>query len=105
MFFTKKKGNVLNGFAKSKTYITHFIRNMVFYYFQGSHMKRVVGVASETCPNKVMTLNNRLMVQFIRKHINLEPNSEIEDYIDNEKDLLVEGFGTNHCVLKEPGRP
>ena len=93
-------GNVLNPKLELPTIIRIF-----FNIFQGSHMKRVVGVASETCPNKVMTLNNRLMVQFIRKHINLEPNSEIEDYIDNEKDLLVEGFGTNHCVLKEPGRP
>ena len=100
MFSTKKSGKC----TKSKTCITYYIR-IFLNIFQGSHMKRVVGVASETCPNKVMTLNNRLMVQFIRKHINLEPNSEIEDYIENEKDLLVEGFGTNHCVLKEPGRP
>jgi len=112
-FLNKDNLQKMQTFSTAKTErICYYIKGSVHqniidvpFIIRGSHMKRVVGVASETCPNKVMTLNNRLMVQFIRKHINLEPNSEIEDYIENEKDLLVEGFGTNHCVLKEPGRP
>ena len=32
-------------------------------------MKKFVGLLSETCPETVIDLNNKLMVQFLWKHI------------------------------------
>ena len=76
-----------------------------FHLFQGDRIKRLLGMHSETSPDKVMLLNNQLMVQFIRKHIDLQPDAIIDESIDKDKDLLKPGFGTNHCQVKQPGRP
>ena len=65
----------------------------------------MLGVHSQTCPELVMTLNNKLMVQFILKHIDAESNTEVDDEIRKYHDLLRSGFGTEHCAVKEPGLP
>lgn len=34
-------------------------------------VRRIVGMDSPTCPEKVLDLNNRYMVQFIRYHLGI----------------------------------
>ena len=39
------------------------------FRFQFSLVKKFVGLLSETCPETVIDLNNKLMVQFLWKHL------------------------------------
>ncbi len=55
-------------------------------------MKKILGMHSTTCPETVMSLTNKLMVQFIRKHLNLTDDDEINSDIEKQKNLLTSGF-------------
>ena len=63
------------------------------FLVQHTALKRILGLHSKTCPDVVMSLNNKLMVQFIFKHMGLAPDGEIDDYILRSSSLLQEGFG------------
>ncbi len=49
---------------------------------------------STTCPDMVMSLNNKMMVQFLRSVLQLEKDAEIDSEVDKLKNLLHSGFGT-----------
>jgi hypothetical protein len=55
-------------------------------------MKKILGMHSTTCPETVMSLTNKLMVQFIRRHLNLTDDDEINSDIEKQKNLLTSGF-------------
>lgn len=77
-------------------------------------LRKMFGMHSDTCPDLVMSLNNKLMVHFIRKHLSLkdttrstqeEDTDDVQSFIEKNRDLLQEGFGTEHCQVKPPGCP
>jgi hypothetical protein len=55
-------------------------------------MKKILGMHSTTCPETVMSLTNKLMVQFIRQHLKLTEDEEINADIEKQKKLLKSGF-------------
>ena len=55
-------------------------------------MKKILGMHSTTCPETVMSLTNKLMVQFIRRHLSLTDDDEINSDIEKQKNLLTSGF-------------
>ncbi len=59
----------------------------------------MLGVHSKTCPETVMMVTNRLMIRFIRKHLNLGDDDEVNSDLDQQKHLVIEGFG---AVPTEP---
>ena len=67
----------------------------------------MLGMHSETCPELVMALNNKLMVQFIRKHTTGEGSceTEVENDLKKHENLFRTGFGIEHCDVKPPGQP
>lgn len=92
--------------------ICHYIKGSVHQnhidapaVLRGAKLRKMLGMHSDTCPNLVMTLNNKLMVSFIRKHLQQECEKEVLDFVQQNADLLKEGFGTDHCIVKPPGQP
>lgn len=73
--------------------------------FKSQKLKRMLGMHSETCHKLVMTLNNKLILQFLYKHLNLQNDTDLDIFIENNKDLIPEGFGTDHLQVKTPGLP
>ena len=67
----------------------------------------MLGMHSETCPELVMALNNKLMVQFIRKQIATGEacETEIENDLKKHENLFQTGFGIEHCDIKPAGQP
>jgi hypothetical protein len=58
----------------------------------------MLGMHSDTCPDLVMGLNNKMMVQFIRKHLKLETDADIDADVNKQKHLLQSGFGIECCA-------
>lgn len=61
-------------------------------------MKKVVGMMSDTCPDTVMELNNKLMVQFIWEQTGKDPDPEVDDDVERMRYLLadpISHFGKN----------
>ena len=63
------------------------------FLVQHKMLKRILGLYSDTCPEVVMNVNNKLMVQFIFKHLGLSADAEIDEVIAKNASLLKEGFG------------
>jgi|FrelakmetLWP11LW_1041352.scaffolds.fasta_scaffold404937_1 hypothetical protein len=55
-------------------------------------MKKILGMHSSTCPEMVMSLTNKLMVQFVRNHLDLPNDEEIDSDIEKQSNLLISGF-------------
>ena len=55
---------------------------------QNTMVRKVIGMHSETCPEIVLDVNNKLMVQFIWKHIHEHHDAEVDHDIDQNKHLL-----------------
>jgi hypothetical protein len=55
-------------------------------------MKKILGMHSSTCPEMVMSLTNKLMVQFVRNHLDLPNDEEIDSDIEKQTNLLISGF-------------
>ena len=55
-------------------------------------VKKILGMHSSTCPETVMRLTNKLMVQFILRHLQLPDDEEINSEIEKEKIFLKPGF-------------
>jgi len=64
------------------------------FIFQFSLVKKFVGLLSETCPETVIDLNNKLMVQFLWKHLSKDgagsSDSDVDSDITKRSDLLEE---------------
>jgi hypothetical protein len=58
-------------------------------------MKKILGMHSSTCPEMVMSLTNKLMVQFVRNHLDLPNDKEIDSDIEKQSNLLISGFDTS----------
>lgn len=61
-------------------------------------VKKVLGLHSETSPDIVMNINNKLMVQFIFKHSGVPTDSELDQDIIKNNYLLREGFDISDTV-------
>jgi hypothetical protein len=57
-------------------------------------LKRTLGVQSSTCPEIVMDLTNKLMIRFIRSHLNLPEDLEINAEIEKQNKILQPGFAS-----------
>lgn len=68
------------------------------FLLQQTTLKRVLGLHSKTCPEVVMNLNNKLMVQFLFKHLGANAYAEIDEEIVKSSSLLQEGFGFSDTV-------
>jgi hypothetical protein len=68
------------------------------FVLKGSRIKKMLGMHSDTCPDLVMGLNNKMMVQFIRKHLKLETDADIDADVNKQKHLLQSGFGIECCA-------
>jgi len=77
------------------------------FVIRGAKLRKMLGMHSETCPELVMALNNKLMVQFIRKHTTGEGSceTEVENDLKKHENLFRTGFGIEHCDVKPPGQP
>ena len=53
------------------TLLLHLNSQNSFLFLQNNLVRRIVGMDSPTCPDKVLDLNNRYMVQFIRNHLGI----------------------------------
>jgi len=64
------------------------------FIFQFSLVKKFVGLLSETCPETVIDLNNKLMVQFLWKHLPQDGagsgDPDVDSDIAKKSDLLEE---------------
>jgi len=47
---------------------------------------------SETCPEKVIDLNNKMMVQFIRRHLQEEADEEVDRDVNDMAHLIGDLF-------------
>ena len=65
----------------------------------------MLGMHSETSPEVVMSLNNKLMVQFINKNSDSTCDANIENDLKKHENLFRDGFGTENCDVKPPGQP
>ena len=63
------------------------------FLMQHNHLKKVLGLHSQTCPETVMSLNNKIMVQFFLKHLDGSADAEIDEEISKNTHLIQEGFG------------
>ena len=63
------------------------------FVLRNKTMKKMFGSHSETHPEKVMSLNNKLTIQFIEKKLGRKPNLEINDEIAKLADLVHPGLG------------
>ena len=68
------------------------------FLLQQTMIKRFLGLHSLTCPELVMNLNNKLMVQFLYKHLGVNADAEIDDEILKNSSLIKEGFGISDDV-------
>lgn len=68
------------------------------FFVQQTTLKRILGLYSKTCPEMVMNINNKLMVQFILKHVGINADPEVDQYITKNSFLLEEGFGSSDNV-------
>ena len=55
-------------------------------------MKKILGMHSSTCPETVMSLTNKLMVRFIRAHLDLPEDEEINSEIEKQSKIILPGF-------------
>ncbi len=75
-------------FVIRKVYDLSTIAKSVEFIPQSPLVKKVIGMHSETCPEMVMSLNNRLMVQFLAEHLGLAADQDIDAEILRMKHLL-----------------
>jgi len=75
------------------------------FVIKGARLRKMVGMHSETCPELVMELNNKLMVQFINKHLKITCDADIETDLKKHENLFRDGFGTEHCDVKPAADP
>ena len=68
------------------------------FFVQQTTLKRILGLYSKTCPEMVMNINNKLMVQFIFKHLGIDADPDIDQYITKNSNLLEEGFVSSDDV-------
>ena len=62
------------------------------FVLRNNTMKKMFGSYSETCPEKIMSLNNKLAIQFIEKELGRKPNLEMSDEITKMSDLIHFGL-------------
>lgn len=55
-------------------------------------MKKIIGLHSRTCPEVIIDLNNKLMVQFLWKMLGKDADKEVDDDIDKKTDLVINLF-------------
>ncbi len=78
-----------------------YIFKYFFFHFQKILLRKVLGVHSRTCPETVMVVTNRLIVRFIRKHLNLGDDEEVNAELGQQKDLIIEGFGAGPLETRQ----
>ena len=66
---------------------------MRFYFeFQSTVVKKVIGLHSETCPEVVIDLNNKLMVQFAWRMLGKPADEEVDQDIAKNIQLVKNLF-------------
>jgi platelet-activating factor acetylhydrolase len=63
------------------------------FLIRNTSMKKVFGSYSKTSPDKVMNVNNKLIVQFLFDKLGMTPSPELDDEIRNSSFLLQYGLG------------
>ena len=63
------------------------------FVLRNNAIKKMFGAYSKTCPEKVMSLNNKLVVQFLDKKLGRKANSELNEEIRKLSDLVQAGLG------------
>merc|ERR1712179_396142 len=56
--------------------------------FKASFIKKIAGMHSLTCPDKVLAINNRLMLQFIWQRLGLPQDAEVREDIRKNSSFL-----------------
>lgn len=87
-----KKQNYLNTNPKSQCFCikgsVHQNHMDTPIIFKDTLVKKVIGMHSATCPETVISLNNRLTLQFIFRHLGLPNDADIDKEIRNKSSLL-----------------
>ena len=60
--------------------------------FQNQLARKIVGMHSETCPEIVIDLNNKMMVQFIWSHLGMPGDQEIDDDLEKKTSFIMQLF-------------
>ena len=63
------------------------------FLLRNTTMKKVLGSYSKTSPDKVMNVNNKLIVQFLFDKLGMAPSPELDEEITNSSILLQYGLG------------
>ena len=72
---------------------------------QYTFIKKLTGTHSETCPEVVMDLSNKLTLQFALRHLGRAPDEEVDADVERRKDLLVDLFAEEAPPAPAPGWP
>jgi len=55
-------------------------------------LRKVLGMHSETCPETVIEMNNKLMVQFLRKHLGQPADQDLDQDVQRRSELILPLF-------------
>ena len=56
-------------------------------------LKKVLGSYSKSCPEEVMNINNKLIVQFLFKELGKSPSETLNEEVTKYSYLLQDGIG------------
>ncbi len=55
-------------------------------------IKKIIGMHSKTCPEIVIDLNNKLMVQFAWQRLGKSSDAEVDEDVARQNDLIKDLF-------------
>lgn len=73
----------------------------IFILLQCHLVRRIFGTYSDTCPEIVMVMNSVMIVKFMWEALGIDGNPTLEEVVEANQHLLVEGFDIPEGIPKD----